>query len=238
MDELSPLSTHVISARIIGCGHRHFLAKKSGLTFPSFLIQFAEKDRTRTTGDSKTYDDSVQYRYSWRSKRDFLLLKRSNSLKSTDFPKSSFSNLCEQASINPWVRPLNCKDFQAESFNIIQTLGIQEIDAAQSGYHPRMKKSIMRIDSFLRNYSDSEGFIIFCRHGDSEGIITKESSATEEVSYKPQDKVGIIKHAAKLSQYFTCRRDADMVSDVAYYYKFGYRPSSHFYSTGTWLICR
>ena len=198
-----------VTGRIIGCGHRHFLSQKSGLQFPAFLIQSAEK----SLHNSNTEQDII-YRYQWRSKRDFIMLKRSStSNPKTDFPKNAFSNLCEQAVAKPWLRPLSQVEFQAERENILATLDLHDFDPKTSGYQPRMKKSIMRLEDFLENHIDCGAWAIFCRNEDGAGIMNL-TTATDGEMNKLKLEVDTTRRAAKLSQYFTSPSNAQMVRNA------------------------
>ncbi len=207
MDAKGNFSTRTtMSARIICCGHRSFFSPKSGLLFPALLIQFAEDFQT---DDSTTGQQHTVYRYQWRSKRDFLILKRSTaSTPNFSFPKSAFSNLCDQALKKPWLRPLNQADFETEKEIILSKLDLYDSDPEAYGYHPRMIKSIARLEKFLENHTDcGNAWAIFSRNEDGSGII---NPGDRPITSCEDDAT---RRAVKLSQYFTSANDAKMVRD-------------------------
>lgn len=123
-----------VKAQIVACGQRCIRSTKSGLTFPVFLVQFKDE---RCSGDCQV---QYNYRYHWRSKKDFLLLNRGflsskvglqihqNSKSrvyrniNASFPKNVYSILCQEAIDNkPWIRPLNDNsDLSSQSHEILQ----------------------------------------------------------------------------------------------------------------------
>lgn len=82
MNDSSNSSTSNI--RVIACGYRQVLIRKSNRRFPAWLVQLPNN------------------RQVWRSKRDFWRLQRD---VSWSFPKSAWTKLSEQV---PWMRPDGC----------------------------------------------------------------------------------------------------------------------------------
>lgn len=201
------------SVRIIGCGFRCFYSQRSGLAFPAYLIQF-----------SYNIDEDVYCIYKWRAKRDFLLLKRSanhNSNKgSMAFPKNAYSNLCEQATMKPWLRPM-IGDLRTEGKLIVGKLGLNDVNLESIqleegwGYVPRMKLSIIRLDDFLSQDFASEAWALFCREGDSEGIVAGQAASFEKTNGS-QREADDIRRAGKLGQYFASAENAKKVRCVEY----------------------
>ena len=207
--EKESLTSLTVSARIICCGHRHFVSQKSGLQFPAFLIQFIDSQDQNTVGSNRRF-----IRYHWRSKRDFLNLKRESVLDpKKSFPKSAYNNLCNQAVEKPWIRPL-ISDLEAERNHILSKLDIHNFDPEASGYQARMKKSVIRMDDFLANSTGSGAWSIFCRNDDCAGIINPTTFAQDNIKDSSSgDKEPNVHrgNAAKLSQYFTSETNAQMV---------------------------
>mmetsp|Transcript_6574 Transcript_6574/g.12386 ORF Transcript_6574/g.12386 Transcript_6574/m.12386 type:complete len:403 (+) Transcript_6574:142-1350(+) len=192
-------------AKLIACGHKHFLSLKSNLSFPAFLVQF----------NCKTENENISY-YQWRSKRDFLILKRNQTRQEKVFPKSSLSKLSDEATLKPWVVPLT-KDLVHEKDVILKKLGTagfldDDSPSSLGYYHPSMKKSIQRLEGYMNDCVDSDGWVEFSRREDSEGIIDFGSGETKEHS-------GDISKSAKFGQYFTIETNAQKIVEeaVAYY---------------------
>lgn len=191
-------TTPTYNVKLIACGHKQFLSVKSNLSFPAFLVQF----------NCKTDFESYSY-LQWRSKRDFLILKRSDQQKrDTVFPKSSLSKLSDEAISKPWVVPLS-GDLVLEKDMILKKLGppdfINDKGSLSLGYyHPSMKKSVKRLEDFMNDCVDSDGWIEFSRREDSDGII----------NFGCNQHAHDISKSAKLCQYFTTETNAQKVSAI------------------------
>lgn len=191
-DDPSPIH----SVKIIGCGQKHFYSQKSGLSFPAFLIQF-----------SYFSQEELHHYYYWRSKRDFLFLnreimKQDNSRGSKNFPKNAFSKLCDQASLNPWLKPLIGElENELERVAIASAMEceISQLDVCSSAYQPRMRNSITRIEEFINN--STTGLSLFCRRHDSDNIrVVASNNYNQNLIFAEENRCSI---AAKLGQYFT-----------------------------------
>jgi hypothetical protein len=202
------------SAKIIGCGQTHFFSQKSGLSFPAFLIQF-----------SFFSEETLHHYYQWRSKKSFLLLKREKTSQAfKDFPKNAFSNLCDQASLKPWLKPL-IGQLQNEEVAIALIVGseVSHLGIYLSAYQPRMKKSIMRLEDFINNYKATNNWARFCCEEDSDNVrainsIENSDKDHETESSPNQNNDRLL--AAKLGQYFTSKEIARKVRTVVVYYTF------------------
>lgn len=194
------------NGKLIACGQKRFLSQKSNLSFPAFLVQFNNK---MTNNETHSY-------YQWRSKRDFLLLKRNKCNRPQhDFPKSSLAKLSEEAMSKPWVVPLT-RDLVSDKVVILKQLGPVDIlsdddkDLLSLGYyHPNMKKAIKRLEDFMNDCIDSDGWIEFTRREDSDGIIN--FSCCSQVRQYSDD----ITKSAKFGQYFTIENNVQKVVDEA-----------------------
>eukprot|EP00979_Chaetoceros_neogracilis_P009708 scaffold2192_cov268-Chaetoceros_neogracile.AAC.110 len=194
------------SAKIIGCGQTHFFSQKSGLSFPAFLIQF-----------SFFSEETLHHYYQWRSKKSFLLLKREKTSQAfKDFPKNAFSNLCDQASLKPWLKPL-IGPLQNEEVAIALIVGseVSHLGIYLSAYQPRMKKSIMRLEDFINNYKATNNWARFCCEEDSDNVrainsIENSDKDHETESSPNQNNDRLL--AAKLGQYFTSKEIARKVA--------------------------
>lgn len=193
--------------QILACGYRRIRIQKSGLSFPTFLVSLPDHHQT-----------------AWRSKRDFLLLARATASCNNrgtvirPFPKAMFQKLSDKA---PWWRPLPTDDLN--DFNPTVTMS--------NNYHVSMKKSILQLDQFLqsvRKVADSgdfdvkEAWEIFCRPGDTEGLIAeKDSSVTAEqvdqvtaFDGKASKMTTSKQESSRLGQYFCSSQNANQVAQI------------------------
>jgi len=200
-----PSRTH--SVKIVGCGQKHFYSQKSGLSFPAFLIQF-----------SYFSQEELHHYYHWRSKRDFIFLHREimnqgNSCGSKNFPKNAFSKLCDQALLNPWLKPLTGElENERERVAIASAIEceISQLDVCSSAYQPRMRNSIMRIDDFINN--STTGLSVFYRKQDSDNIrVVASNNDNQNLVFAEENRCSI---AAKLGQYFTSKDIARKVRNA------------------------
>ena len=197
-----PWRTTTSNVKLVACGHKHFLSLKSNLSFPAYLVQF----------NCKTGNENYSH-YQWRSKRDFLVLKRNHQRQDKVFPKSSLSKLSDEAMSKPWVVPLT-KDLVPEMDVILKKLGTAGCSKDDDGpsslgyYHPSMKKSIKRIEDYMNDCIGSDGWVEFSRREDSDGIISFGSCGGQ--TREPCD--GITSKSAKLGQYFTIKTNVQKVS--------------------------
>jgi len=200
------------SAKIVGCGQKHFFSQKSGLSFPAFLIQF-----------SYFSEEVLHHYYQWRSKKCFLLLKREKVTcshdglhASKDFPKNAFSNLCEQASSDAWLKPL-IGELENKQHAIATAIGndISHLNLYLAAYQPRMKKSIMRLEDFINNYRTfTNNWARFCREEDSDNIRTIDPKDFRDKDYKTVENGHFL--ATKLGQYFTSKDVARKVRNAVF----------------------
>jgi hypothetical protein len=195
------------SLKIVGCGQKHFYSQKSGLSFPAFLIQF-----------SYFAQEELLHYYHWRSKRDFLFLNREimnqdNSRGSKSFPKNAFSKLCDQASLNPWLKPL-IGELESERERVAIASAIEceisLLDVCSSAYQPRMRNSITRIEDFINK--STTGLSLFCRKQDSDNIRVVASNNDNQNLASAEEKR--CSTAAKLGQYFTSQDIARKVRNT------------------------
>lgn len=209
------------SACIVACGQKRFLSPKSNLSFPAFLIRFQYKEE----------ENGKRYYYQWRSKRDFLNLKRRQSSSSAqeerknkvNFPKSSFAKLTDDATSNePWVVPLT-GDLLRDRDIICKQLGNtswfqnhENFSIWNGNYRPHMKKSIKRLEDFMNDCASMcESWFEFSRKEDSKGIISFDCQQTS------QDSQNKISSAARLGQYYTNEPNCKKIVQeaVAFYHK-------------------
>lgn len=224
--------------QIIACGQRQIKSRKSGLTFPSFLIAFKDKS------------DRHQI-FRWRSKKDFLLLNRAIACNSSSkgeeegtsrnnakcfFPKSAYTNLCKEAISEPWVRPLKgMPEFSTRSNDIFRMIsatadspqlgGDKKLEGV--GFKAKMKKSLLQLDQFLQ-YVQNEArddvrnanrkilenaWDYFCRDEDSEDVVGHTNNQIDMQSTINADftQENNERLAAKCGQYFASDCNAQKV---------------------------
>lgn len=163
--------------KVLACGYREIKSAKSGLTFPAFLVSLPLNEA----------DNNV--RIVWRSKRDFLLLGRASSLS---LPKAALKKLAEST---PWKRP---------------GTSIPTIEGhIENHYHARMKKSLLQLDQFLQGScrcdDAKESWELFCRPGDTEGLVTVS------IPELPTNTVTTSQKSSRLGQYFCSKENAQKV---------------------------
>jgi hypothetical protein len=178
---------------VLACGYRQIRIPKSGLTFPTFLVSLPNKKHTV-----------------WRSKRDFLLLRR---VSSTTFPKAALRKLAENV---PWRRP---------NVDVLPSCCL----GPNNQYQVFMKKSVLQLDQFLKDieaaaassYADQKGleaWEVFCRPEDTEGLVgttDPEKSCKESSLESPTNIISSQLQSSRLGQYFCSEDNAKHVVETA-----------------------
>lgn len=114
--------------RVVACGYKHFISYKSGQTFPAVLVQFGPDD------------------FYWRTKKDFLLLKRQSN-STISFPKKAYAKLISRS---PWIRNLSHDDdILREKMSVESGNQEQNSTTLINNYDTDMKKSLYWVDDFL-----------------------------------------------------------------------------------------
>lgn len=236
---------------VVAAGHRHIPAPKSGTSFPAFLIgglpSFDQPAAATTAGQEHT---RATHRLRWRTKRDLLLLSRAAKSSAAskghkgEFPKAIYKKLADAAASCPWILPTD--DGTGRTEDEQYTLAFKKHEY-ENGWKPEMTKSVRRLDSFLAECADIyehaiaeskedisiiRGWKVFCRPGDTEGLIEcavehvqstnidgqvpssagKKRPLAQDSSSLPADPT---KRAASLGQYFASDENAIAVVDCA-----------------------
>jgi hypothetical protein len=168
---------------VLACGYRQIKISKTSNTFPVFLVALPNQTKYAV----------------WRSKRDFLLLGRTDRVT---LPKSALKKLAETV---PWKRPN--VDFETKEKN------------AANYYHPRMKKSLMQLDQFLQAVaaysSDSsvkQAWERFCRPGDTDFLVSLEDDSHSKQN-NDNSTTTTEQRSSQLGQYFCSDENAKCVVD-------------------------
>ena len=114
----------------------------------------------------------------------------------------AYSNASE-IRMQPWVTPKLTKALEDGKDDIFANIGISQ----SSTYSPKLKKSILRLDTFLNNCVASQGWTTFCRNEDSEGIVDPKEISKHQNDQGDDETL----RAANLSQYFTSKENAKKV---------------------------
>lgn len=182
------------SVAVLACGYRQIQSPKSGLRFPTFLV-YLPNQQTAV----------------WRSKRDFLLLGRLAVSPRPLFPKSALKKLAEKA---PWRLP---------SFDDSSPLCL---GSKTNQYHVSMKKNIQQLNQFIHsiqklasgeNHHVEEAWDLFCRPGDTEGLLPLDSLAKKVKSTAETTTTYTItsqQESCRLGQYFCSTENAQKIVSI------------------------
>jgi hypothetical protein len=167
---------------VVACGYKRIKIPKSGNSFPAFLVAFEYRNPSENekciedTNKQNDMSSIAGVRFSWRSKKDFLLLARKGTGATQDqtLPKAALKKVVEETNV-PWrrssilptkvggvgSRSSSCEEY-TKAATAMEQGGLhrrfQEVIPdclchrnLPNMFSARMKKSIWQMDRFLQS---------------------------------------------------------------------------------------